>query len=283
MEKAFQQKVNRRMIKKFLVAVIAGMVLGSAGAALMSLNDLKTKLDTTPTEVSNANLDTGMFLDVITQPESDKVLESVNDAGVKTIDLTDGNFVLVYGPIMQNGNEIADHIKKATQKGEPLYVLIDSPGGSVISGGAIISAIEASPVPVYTVCLQLCASMGAMIHQYGTERYTVNRSLLMFHDAAGGFIGPFQQVASQMNMINRFVNKMFANAAKRSKQNYKEFVSRIGAEIWIDGEDAVTQKYSDGIVNVIFDENKAVNPPSQELLILRNTSKSKMLDISYIK
>jgi ATP-dependent Clp protease protease subunit len=184
---------------------------------------------------------------------------------------------------MQNGNEIADHIKKASQRGEPVYVLIDSPGGSVVTGGAIVSAIEASPVPVYTVCLQLCASMGAMIHQYGAKRYTVNRSLLMFHDAAGGFIGPFQQIASQMNMISRFVNKMFANAAKRSGQNYKDFVSKIGAEIWVDGEDAVTQKYSDEIVSVIYDESKAVNPPTLELLKLRDASKTKMLDISYIK
>jgi len=271
------------MIKKVLVAVVAGVFLGSIGAALTSLNDLKTTLNTIPTETANANLDTGMFLDIIKSNEPAPPVESVNDAGIKTLDLTDSNVVLVYGPIMRNGNEIADHIKKASQRGEPVYVLIDSPGGSVVTGGAIVSAIEASPVPVYTVCLQLCASMGAMIHQYGTKRYTVNRSLLMFHDAAGGFIGPFQQIASQMNMISRFVNKMFANAAKRSGQNYKDFVAKIGAEIWVDGEDAVTQKYSDEIVSVIYDESKAVNPPTLELLKLRDDSKIKMLDISYIK
>ena len=271
------------MVKKILVAIAMGVFFGSVGAALISVNDLKNKLETTPTEVNNANLDTGMFLDTVTSVEPTSATESINAAGVKTLDLSDANFVLIYGPIMQNGNEIADHIKRASQRGEDLYVLIDSPGGSVITGGAIVSAIEASPVTVHTVCLQLCASMGAMIHQYGTKRYTVNRSLLMFHDAAGGFMGSFQQVASQMNMINRFVNKMFANAAKRSGQNYKDFVSKIGAEIWIDGEDAVTQKYSDGIVNVIYDESKAVNPPSQEIIFLKNEAKTKMLDIKYIK
>lgn len=271
------------MIKKLLIAVVAGVFFGTVGAALSNLNDLKTTLDNTPVQTTPANLDTGMFLDAVVNTEPSTATESVNAAGIKTLDLSDANFVLIYGPIMQNGNDIADHIKKASQRGEDLYVLIDSPGGSVITGGAIVSAIEASPVPVYTVCLQLCASMGAMIHQYGTKRYTVNRSLLMFHDAAGGFVGPFQQVASQMNMINRFVNKMFANTAKRSGQNYKDLVSRIGAEIWVDGEDAVTQKYSDGIVNVIYDESKAVNAPSQEIIFLKNQSKTKMLDIQYIK
>jgi ATP-dependent Clp protease protease subunit len=184
---------------------------------------------------------------------------------------------------MDNGNEIAEHIKNASTKGEPVYLLIDSPGGSVVTGGAIVSAIEAASVPVYTVCLQLCASMGAMIHQYGSKRYTVSRSILMFHDASGGFIGSFEHIASQMKMINRFVHKMFANVAKRSGQNYKDFASRVGGEIWVDGEDAVDLKYSDEVVNVIHDDSKAVNPPTAETLFTLQQAKNKILNIDYIK
>jgi ATP-dependent Clp protease protease subunit len=271
------------MLKKVLIAVVAGVFIGSVGAALTSLNDLKTTLDNVPTQTNKANLDTGMFLDIIQPDEPKTATETTNEAGIKTLDLTDANVVLVYGPIMGNGNEIAEHIKTASQKQEPVYVLIDSPGGSVLTGGAIVSAIEASSVPVYTVCLQLCASMGAMIHQYGTKRYTASRSILMFHDASGGFFGPFQQVASQMNMIARFVNKMFANAAKRSGQNYKDFVSKIGSEVWVDGEDAVTLKYSDSVVNVIHDDSRAVNPPTQETLVTLQQTKNKILNIDYIK
>ena len=271
------------MVKKILVAVVAGVLLGTAGAALSSLNDLKTTLDNAPTQTNKANLDTGMFLDIIQPDEPKTDTETTNEAGIKTLDLTDANVVLVYGPIMDNGNEIAEHIKTASQKQEPVYVLIDSPGGSVLTGGAIVSAIEASPAPVYTVCLQLCASMGAMIHQYGTKRYTASRSILMFHDASGGFFGPFQQVASQMNMIARFVNKMFANTAKRSGQNYKDFVSKIGSEVWVDGEDAVALKYSDGVVNVIHDDSKALNPVSEKQLSALKESKNKILNIEYKK
>lgn len=271
------------MVKKFLLVVLVGALIGSVGSALTKLNDLKTTLDAVPTQTDKANLDTGMFTDAIQQLEPKAVTETVNDAGVKTLDLSGSNFVLVYGPIMDNGNEIAEHIKHAARGGDPIYVLIDSPGGSVVTGGAIVSAIEASSVPVYTVCLQLCASMGAMIHQYGTKRYTAARSILMFHDAAGGFMGSFQQVASQMNMITRFVNKMFANTAKRSGQNYKEFVSRLSSEIWVDGEDAVNLKYSDGVVNVIHDDSRALNPPTQEQLITLQQVKNKIINIDYKK
>jgi ATP-dependent Clp protease protease subunit len=275
--------MKNKMIKKLLTVVVVGVTLGAAGGGLLALNKLNNALGTQPTQVDNQNLDTGMFVDVVQQAEPKAPSETQNAAGVTTLDLTNGNFVLLYGAISDNGNKIAEAVKKASQKDEPVYLLIDSPGGSVITGGAIISAMEASPVPVNTVCLQLCASMGAMIHQYGTKRYTVNRSLLMFHDAAGGLQGPFQQMASRMNMINRFVNKMFANAAKRSGQQYKDFMSRIGSEIWIDGEDAVEQHYSDGIVNVIYNDQDAVNPPEEQVVFLKEELKKKILGIEYIK
>ena len=286
---ALRQKVMKnKMVKKTVTALtkvlMVGIVLGALGGGALALHKLNTVLGTTPNQVENQNLDTGMLVDVVQEPEEPRApVETQNAAGVTTLDLTDGNFVLLYGPIAENGNKIAEAVKKASQKGEPVYLLIDSPGGSVITGGAIISAMEASPVPVNTICLQLCASMGAMIHQYGTHRYTVNRSLLMFHDAAGGLQGPFQQMASRMNMINRFVNKMFANVAKRSGQPYKEFISRIGSEIWVDGEDAVSQRYSDGIVNVIYKDSDAVNPPEEQVVFLKEEVKRKILGIEYIK
>lgn len=283
-QKAMKNKMVKKSVGTLVKILAVGVVLGTLGGGVLTLHKINTILDTAPTQTETQNLDTGMLVDVVQQPEEPRApVETQNAAGVTTLDLTDGNFVLLYGPIADNGNKIAEAVKVASQKGEPVYLLIDSPGGSVITGGAIISAMEASPVPVNTVCLQLCASMGAMIHQYGTRRFTVNRSLLMFHDAAGGFEGPFQQVASRMNMINRFVNKMFANTAKRSGQQYKEFVSRIGSEVWVDGEDAVTQRYSDGIVNVIFKDSDAVNPPEEGLILLKEEVKKKILGIDYIK
>lgn len=269
----------KRLLNILLIGIFAGTTVASVMLVYLHAREIS---NTRKTQTSNQNLDTSLYPDIsLLEP---KINVTTSNGSVETIDLTkNGNFVLLYGPIYENGNDVAAAIKHASSKGEDVYLLIDSPGGSVITGGAIISAIEASPVPVHTVCLQLCASMGAMIHQYGAKRYTVNRSLLMFHDASGGFQGPFQQVVSRMNMINRFVNKMFAHVAKRTGQQYKEFMSKIGPEIWIDGEDAVAQKYSEGIINVVFNDADAVNPPTMDLLRVREEIKKRILGIQYIK
>jgi ATP-dependent Clp protease protease subunit len=270
------------MVKKIFTVLVLGTFLGTTGGAILAYYNLKQTLESPSIQHENQNLDTSLYPDVsLLEP---KVSITTSSDTVKTLDLTkNGNFVLLYGPIYENGNDVANAIKQASSKGEDVYLLIDSPGGSVVTGGAIISAMEASPVPVHTVCLQLCASMGAMIHQYGVNRYTVNRSLLMFHDASGGFQGPFQQVVSRMNMINRFVNKMFAHVAKRTGQQYKDFMAKIGPEIWVDGEDAVAQKYSDSIVNVIYSDNDAINPPTMDILRMKEEIKKRILGIQYIK
>ena len=285
---ALRQKAKMKvMVKKLLVAIVIGIGVSTAVGGMVALNNLTKTLNETPVVKNTQDLDTSMLPDPAQEPEQTSM--EVNEAGIPTLNLSRGNFVVLYGPIYENGNQVAEAIKQATAHrgplsgNDPLYLLIDSPGGSVITGGAIISAMEASPVPVHTICLQLCASMGAMIHQYGVKRYSVNRSLLMFHDAAGGFQGPFQQVMSRMNTINRYVNKMFANVAKRSGQPYKDFMLKIGPEIWIDGEDAVTQHYSDSLVNVVFDNNDAVNPPSFETLQIKEEIKKKILSAEYIK
>lgn len=205
--------------------------------------------------------------------------ETTNPAKIRTVDLTrmgSPRFIVIYGPIGENGNHIASVIREASLKGEPLYILIDSPGGSVISGGAIVSAIEASPVPVNTVCLQVCASMAAMIHQYGTNRYMVDRSVLMFHNASGGFQGSFPQVASLFKTFDRYVNKMFLNTAKRSQQSLSEFKAKIQDDLWVDAEDSLSQKYSDETISIVYSDLDALNPPSLFSLQERKQFKQKM-------
>ena len=284
-----QKEKMKVMFKRLLTAIVVGIGISTLVGGMLAVNNLTKLLNNTPVATSTQDLDTSMLPDPVEVKEPEQTSMEVNESGIPTLNLSRGNFVVLYGPIYENGNEVAEAIKRATTHrgplagNDPLYLLIDSPGGSVITGGAIISAMEASPIPVHTICLQLCASMGAMIHQYGVKRYSVNRSLLMFHDAAGGFQGPFQQVMSRMNTINRYVNKMFANVAKRSGQSYKDFMLKIGPEIWVDGEDAVSQHYSDSLVNVVFDNNDAVNPPSFETLQIKEEIKKKILSAEYIK
>ena len=151
-------------------------------------------------------------------------------------------------PVVQ---DLTNKLKKLQQaSNEPIYLLIDSPGGSIIDGATLISEMEASKAPVYTVCTRLCASMAAMIHSYGAKRYQLDRTFLMFHPASAGVGGQVPNMMSQLTTITRYIDKMVAHVTSSSKVDPETYSKLVAYEIWIDSEDAVAKGLSDGIVNL---------------------------------
>ena len=51
----------------------------------------------------------------------------------------------------------------------PITVFVSSPGGNVRAGLAIYDTMRLSPCPIHTVCVELAASMGAIIFMGGDE------------------------------------------------------------------------------------------------------------------
>lgn len=167
--------------------------------------------------------------------------------------VADDSTLLLFGEVgYANCEKISQEIIRLNteRSKEPILLVIDSPGGAVFAGTKIISAIEASKRPVYTVCYGLCASMAAMIHQYGHKRLMVDRSMLMFHNAAGGVEGEMNKMLSRLNTINNYVNKLDYYVAKRAQINFTEFTRMTSEELWLDAEDSLNRFFSDQTVTV---------------------------------
>ena len=67
---------------------------------------------------------------------------------------------------------------------KPIYLYINSPGGSVCDGYGLIDVIQSSITPVYTINQALCASMGFLIFLAGHKRYSILRSEFLMHDGS---------------------------------------------------------------------------------------------------
>ena len=168
--------------------------------------------------------------------------------------------VIIAGEINGDTVSAASAIDRASSNNAPVFVLISSPGGSILDGATIINAIEASPVPVYTVCMDICASMAAIIHQYGTERLMADRAVLMFHDAAGQFEGYFPHIKARFDAFERYVARFNLFISNRAGVSLLEFEAMEHKNLWIDSEDAVSKKMAEKIVHIqIFNDNKTVD------------------------
>lgn len=69
---------------------------------------------------------------------------------------------------------------------KPIILYINSPGGSVYSGYALISAMQCSKTPIYTVNQGMCASMAFLIFLAGNKRFSMLHSTFLMHDGSNG-------------------------------------------------------------------------------------------------
>lgn len=75
-------------------------------------------------------------------------------------------------------------IGKPAEERKPITVYINSNGGSVTAGFAIIDAMIHSKTPVHTVNLAECYSMSFLIFIAGEKRYAMPSSTYLCHDGS---------------------------------------------------------------------------------------------------
>jgi ATP-dependent Clp protease protease subunit len=96
------------------------------------------------------------------------------------------------------GSEVTDGVANALvaqmlyldseDNSKPIYLYINSPGGSVTAGLAIYDTMQYVKSDVVTICVGLAASMGAFLLSAGTKgkRLALPHSRIMIHQPLGG-------------------------------------------------------------------------------------------------
>lgn len=82
---------------------------------------------------------------------------------------------------------------------------INSPGGSVTAGMAILDTMRFIKCDVSTICVGMAASMGAVLLAAGTKgkRYALPHSEIMIHQPLGGTKGQATDIKIQAELILR--------------------------------------------------------------------------------
>lgn len=134
-------------------------------------------------------------------------------------------------------------------KVNPVYVYIDSPGGSIMSGNAITNAIRASGKRV--VCItNFAASMSFSILQSCTERYILDGAIVMQHEAFFMMSGNITKNRKTMEYIGKLAFKLNKDDAARLGMDILTFMATIHDEWWMVDDEIVKNRAADGKVQV---------------------------------
>ena len=119
-----------------------------------------------------------------------------------------------------------------------INLYINSPGGSVTAGLAIYDTIQFIRPDVTTICVGMCASMGALLLTAGAKgkRFALPNSRILIHQPSGGMQGQATDVrihAEELIRIRELTSEILAKHTGQSMKQIELDVERdryLGAD-----------------------------------------------------
>ena len=139
-----------------------------------------------------------------------------------------------------------------------IQMFINSPGGVIYSGMAILDTMQLVRAPISTVAVGSTASFGTIVLASGTKgkRYTLPNATIHLHQPLGGAEGQATDIAIHAKEILRLRDKINNILVKATGQPMERIAQDTERDFFLDAKGAVEY----GIVDEIL--SKA--PPAQD-------------------
>ncbi|MDJ0723926.1 MAG: ATP-dependent Clp protease proteolytic subunit [Prochloraceae cyanobacterium] len=141
--------------------------------------------------------------------------------------------------------------------GKPIYLYINSPGGSVTAGMAIYDTMQHIKSDVVTICVGLAASMGAFLLSAGTKgkRLALPHSRIMIHQPLGGVQGRRQatDIEIEAKEILRIREQLNGIMAHHTGQPLEKIERDTDRDFFMSAEEAKAY----GIIDKVIEERPA--------------------------
>ncbi len=136
--------------------------------------------------------------------------------------------------------------------GKPIYLIINSPGGSVDSGFAIWDQIKMISSPVITIVTGLAASMGSVLSLAASKgkRFATPNARIMIHQPMIGGVVKGQATdleiqAKEMLKTRAQLIQVYVDATGKSAEVVEKAIDR---DTWLSPQEALEFGLLDGIV-----------------------------------
>lgn len=133
---------------------------------------------------------------------------------------------------------------------EPIELYINSNGGSVTDGFAIIGAMEMSDTPIITYGMGIVASMALAVFIAGDARVVHRHTRMMYHSISYNMMGHItdhEDTHKEADLLQRMYNELFANLTKLPRDKIDE-IRTMKKDFYFSGKQAV--KY--GVADKVF-------------------------------
>lgn len=157
--------------------------------------------------------------------------------------LLDDNIIMLDGEVTDESASLCVAqllYLSAKDDAKDINMYINSPGGSVSAGLAIIDTMNLIPNDVNTIATGLAASMGAMILLSGTKgkRNALPHAEVMIHQPLGGAQGQATDIAIRANHILRTRETLYSMMSDATGNDIDEIAEACERDNFLTAEEA---------------------------------------------
>src|SRR5690625_3090993 len=186
------------------------------------------------------------------------IYENVRGGGQRAVDLRskllENRIVLLKWPCDDRMSNVVyaqllylDSIT-GTGEGEPISLYINSPGGSITSGMAILDVILSLDSEVHTIANGLAASMGAFLLSCGDKRFATPNAEIMIHQPLGGAQGQATDIEISAKRILHLREKLNKILAYKTGQDIETISEDVERDKWFMPKEALEYGLIDEII-----------------------------------
>lgn len=191
------------------------------------------------------------------------------------LEIDNDRAVLIKGEVEEYNMQYAiEELNKfAAESKKPVYLILNSPGGSVLDGFELVNTMEVlEQKGIKTICAieTMAYSMAAILAVYCQETYIHKFASIMHHEAAYGIRGSQSRINVRVKFTNDYLDALSTDIAKRLGMTPEDYRAKIHDEWWLTADQAVKAGLADGILNTITYTVKAPEPPKGFSIFFRN-------------
>lgn len=156
----------------------------------------------------------------------------------------------VIAKIMEINDYDAQMSVVSTYEPEPIEIFINSGGGHVSDGFAIIGAMETSETPIVTYAFGLCASMALAIFVAGDVRIVHRFCRMMYHSISYGMVGYIQDhedMGKETDLLQRMYNSLILDRTKLTSDKLDD-IRKMKKDYFFSGKEAVKFGVADDVL-----------------------------------
>lgn len=167
--------------------------------------------------------------------------------------LLNNNHVFLNGPVTdESAASIVAQIMHiaAEKKHAKISLYINSPGGSVTAGLAIVDAMNMVRNEIETIVIGQACSMGAVLLANGTKgsRFAMENSRIMIHQPSGGVQGTAADIQTSFEEMTRLKDILYRILARKTGQTEEKIAEDCGKDYFLSPDEALEYGLVDNVI-----------------------------------